>query len=108
MLKIEEIVALEKIELVEAITRKRQVDIKRKEFIEDLNKVWKEYRVAKYGKLAFLFKYVMWNSLLFEVFFITSICNHPNYWFNQKWKIKSEGGKFDVYNREEMYWLRMY
>lgn len=107
-MKIEEIVALEKAELVVATAQKYQADIKRKEFIEDLNKVWKEYRVAKYGKLAFLHKYVVWNSLLFEVFFGTSICNHPDYWFNQKWKIKSKGGKFEVYNRKEFYWLRMY
>ena len=108
MLKIEEIVELEKAHLVEAIAQKHQDDIKRKEFIEDLNKVWKEYRVAKYGNLAFLFRCVVWNSLLFEVFFNTSICNHPNYWFNQKWKIKSIDGKFEVYNREEMYSLRMH
>lgn len=106
-MKIEEIVALEKAELVEAIARKHQVDIKRKEFTDDLNKVWKEYCVAKYGKLAFLYKWVFWHSLLFEVFFYTTIREYPDYWFNKKWKIKTEAGKFEVYNREELYWLRI-
>lgn len=99
-MKIEEIVAIEKAELLKDIANKHKDNLNRKVFFSDLNEVWKEYRVAKYGKLAFLHKWVFQNSLLFEVFFHTTVCEYPDYWFNKKWEIETEYGKFTVRNKE--------
>lgn len=103
---IKEIVALESAELVDAIARKYKDDINRESFNSDLNKVWKEYRVAKYGRLAFLHKYLFWNTLLYEVCYHTTIRDYPEYWFNKKWLIRTDGGKFYVTNKEKQFVMR--
>lgn len=89
---------------------KYQERINRENFIMDLNKVWKEYRIVKYGFLFFIHRSPILCSLLFHVYFNTNILDCPDLWFNKKWKVIlkiSYSHEFLVTNIEEKYTVKI-